>query len=128
MFENGKTRRQATSAAERSRAHRIIGVPPVFSICAKGDDQKLDSQLCAERVAGCGRCRATNAAAQALTPMLLSARRSRETSFIHSKRRSHYHGLTLLERFLDSSGVSKSRVNHSHIAPVGRFEHLSFDV
>src|SRR5271165_86489 len=37
-------RRQAISRAERSRAHCIIGVPPVFRICAKGDDQKLESQ------------------------------------------------------------------------------------
>ena len=29
-------RRQAASGAERSRAHCIIGVPPVFPICAKG--------------------------------------------------------------------------------------------
>src|SRR5271157_565764 len=43
-FREGKTRRQATSGAERSRAHCIIGVPPVFPICAKGDDQKLESQ------------------------------------------------------------------------------------
>src|SRR5271165_5255091 len=43
-FREGKTRRQATSGAERSRAHCIIGVPPVFPICAKGDDQELKSQ------------------------------------------------------------------------------------
>jgi len=53
-FREGKTRRQATSGAERSRAHCIIGVPPVFSICAKGDDQKLESQTLRGASRRCG--------------------------------------------------------------------------
>ena len=43
-FREGKTRRQAASGAERSRAHCIIGVPPVFPPCAKGNNQKPESQ------------------------------------------------------------------------------------
>src|SRR5271165_3311635 len=53
-FREGKTRRQATSGAERSRAHCIIGVPPVFPICAKGDDQKLESQTLRGASRRCG--------------------------------------------------------------------------
>jgi hypothetical protein len=37
--------------AARSRAHCIIGVPPIFLICAKGDDQSLKAKLCSEPVA-----------------------------------------------------------------------------
>ena len=33
-----------TGGAARSRAHCIIGVPPVFPICAKGNNQKPESQ------------------------------------------------------------------------------------
>src|SRR5208337_5037566 len=64
-FREGKTRRQATSGAERSRAHCIIGVPPVFPICAKGDDQKLESQTLQRSQSQMRSCHSTNTAAQA---------------------------------------------------------------
>ena len=64
-FRGGKTRRQATSGAEGSRAHCIIGVPPVFPICAKGDDQKLESQTLQRSQSQLRSCHATNTAAQA---------------------------------------------------------------
>jgi hypothetical protein len=53
-FREGETRRQATPGAERSRAHCIIGVPPVFPIYAKGDDQKLESQTLPGASRRCG--------------------------------------------------------------------------
>jgi hypothetical protein len=56
---------QATSGTERSRAHCIIGVPPVFPICAKGDDQKLESQTLWRSQSQMPSCHSTNTAAQA---------------------------------------------------------------
>ena len=57
---------RANLGAERRRAHCIIGDPPVFPICANGDDQKLESQtlLSGGRTADAER-HATNTAAQA---------------------------------------------------------------
>ena len=51
--------------AARSRAHCIIGVPPVFPICAKGDDQKLESQTLRRSQSQMRSCHSTNTAAQA---------------------------------------------------------------
>src|SRR5271165_6562041 len=51
--------------AERSRAYCIIGVPPVFPICAKGDDQKLESQTLQRSQSQMRSCHSTNSAAQA---------------------------------------------------------------
>ena len=51
--------------AERSQAHCIIGVPPVFPICAKGDDQKLESQTLLRSQSQMRSCHSTNTATQA---------------------------------------------------------------
>jgi hypothetical protein len=58
-------RLQAPRGAARSRAYCIIGVSPVFPICANGDDQKLESQTLRRNRSRIRRPNSTNTAAQA---------------------------------------------------------------